>query len=190
MQPSSIVMHPPKNFLARFARPLDLYCLTFVLLVQVLRWLPGISSLNVTTATKFYGGGGEFLPLHPLRSCAPKSNFVTFPGGTAPLLPPPPGFTVLPGCPLTGYIPTKPPPYGFDSYPPPPVPYCQNRRPGVCRSHPPLISLLSVLGMCGFVCIAVGDGLVDRSISPPSSCHTWTSSALFCVVGIRRVFDN
>jgi len=60
---------------------------------------------------------------------------------------------------------------------------------GVCRGAYGWEVLLSVWEMCGFLVIVAGDGRVGRVISPPSSCHCWIPSALFCVAGIRRVFD-
>ena len=57
-----------------------------------------------------------------------------------------------------------------------------------CRGARTRVCLLSVWEMCGFlVSLRVMAG--GRGQCPPSSCHTWTPSALFMVAGIRRVFD-
>ena len=53
----------------------------------------------------------------------------------------------------------------------PPAPSLQNPRPGVCRARCRCISLLSVWVMCGFVCIAGGDGLLHGGVCPPSGCR-------------------
>ena len=71
----------------------------------------------------------------------------------------------------TGFYRMREPPPGGCCNIHPPVPYCRSRRPGVCRGYPPLISLLSVWEMCGFLGIAGGDGCGQGGLCPPSGCR-------------------